>query len=83
MKSDVLFLWEEVEEETLLEQLKPKVAIDTVHQIPGALLWMVDREKVNQSRLKDLLRLLVYKQTTVRNVNTTRKIFDIMTKLHE
>ncbi|MEG0293603.1 DUF1697 domain-containing protein [Enterococcus sp.] len=83
MKSDVLFLWEEVEETTLLEQLKPNPTIDTVYLIPGTILWMVARENVNKSRLKQLVSHSIYKKTTVRNVNTTRKIADLMKNLVE
>lgn len=83
MKSDVLFLWDGVEQEKLLEQIQPNLAIDTIKLVSGAILWMVSRDKINKSRLKQLVNLPVYKQTTIRNVNTTRKIYELMNNLSE
>lgn len=83
MKSDVLFLWDGVDQKTLLEQIQPNPAIDTVKLVSGAILWTVSREKLNKSRLKQIISLPLYKQTTIRNVNTTRKIFELMNNLSE
>lgn len=83
MKSDVLFLWDDVEQEHLFAQLKPNEAIDTVYFVPKAVLWMVTRENINKSRLKQLVGQPLYKKITIRNVNTTRKIYVLMKNLSE
>lgn len=83
MRSDVLFLWEEIDRETLLDELKIKPQIDTVMHVPGAILWMVDKENVTKSGLKKLVGTALYKNMTVRNVNTTRKIYEIMKEVQE
>ena len=44
MKCDVMFLWEEIDNETLINELRIKQDIETVMYVPGALVWSVDRE---------------------------------------
>ncbi|WP_334075832.1 MULTISPECIES: DUF1697 domain-containing protein [Paenibacillus] len=78
MKSDVLFLWDEVDHESSLEQLVIKPEIDRVLYVPGAILWSVDREHVTKSGMQKLIGTKLYSKVTVRNVNTTRKIYELM-----
>src|SRR5690625_540826 len=78
MKSDVLFLWDEVNDEKILNELVPKSDIDTVLYVPGAILWAVDRTNVTKSGLMRLASKDLYKKMTIRNVNSTRKIYSIM-----
>ncbi len=78
MKSDVLFLWEEVDEEAVLEKLIMKPDVDTVKYVPGAILWSVAKKNVTRSGMGRMIGTKLYKQVTVRNVNTTRKIYEIM-----
>lgn len=78
MKSDVLFLWEEIDEASILEHLVIKPHIDTVHYIPGAVLWSVDKNNAAKSGLTRIVGTKWYKQITVRNVNTVRKIYELM-----
>ena len=83
MRSDVLFLWEEIDRETLLAELKIKPQIDTVMYVSGVILWAVDKGNITKSGLQKLVANSLYKNMTVRNVNTTRKIYEIMKGLHE
>lgn len=76
-KSDVLFLWDDVDITTILETLKPK-EFETLILIPGALLWYIDRKYQSKSALIKLPSKPLYKQVTIRNVNTTRKIWHLM-----
>lgn len=78
MRSDVLFLWEEIDRETLIDELKIKPQIDTVMYVPGAILWTIDKRNITKSGLGKLIGTALYKKMTVRNVNTTRKIYGIM-----
>lgn len=78
MKSDVLFLWEEVDHESSLEQLVIKPEFDRVIYVPGAILWSVDREHVTKSGMQKLIGTKLYYKVTVRNINTTRKIYELM-----
>ncbi|NMO95042.1 DUF1697 domain-containing protein [Paenibacillus lemnae] len=78
MKSDCLFLWEEYAHESVLEQLNIKPEIETVLYAPGAILWSVDRPNVTKSSMNKLIGTKLYQSMTVRNVNTTRKIYALM-----
>ncbi|MCH1627925.1 DUF1697 domain-containing protein [Ferdinandcohnia quinoae] len=78
MKCDVMFLWDEIDNESVLENLVIKPNIDTVKYVPGAILWTVDKKNVTKSGMSKIIGTKIYKQITVRNVNTTRKIFELM-----
>ena len=78
MKSDVLFLWEEIDHESVLKKVTVKPEIDRVHYVPGALLWSVDKKDLTKSGSMKLPGTKFYKKMTVRNVNTARKLCDLM-----
>ncbi len=78
MKCDVLFLEDEIDRETLLAGLVIKPGIDTAMYTPGAVLWSVAKENVTRSGLMKLAGSTLYKSMTVRNVNTARKLYEIM-----
>lgn len=80
MKCDVMFLWEEVDDESSLSLLNVKPDIDTVSYVHGAILWSVAREHVTKSGMSKIIGTKLYKQMTVRNINTTRKIYELMKK---
>ncbi|MFE5430820.1 DUF1697 domain-containing protein [Peribacillus simplex] len=78
MKSDVLFLWDEIDDESVLNKLVIKPEIDTVKYVPGAILWSVEKRKITKSGMTKLVGSKPYQQITIRNVNTTRKIYELM-----
>ena len=78
MKSDVMFLWDEIDDESVLDNLVIKPDIDTVMYVPGAILWSVDKKNVTKSGMSKIIGSKIYKQITVRNVNTARKIYELM-----
>lgn len=78
MKSDVLFLWDDIDEEAVLDKLDIRPEYDRVIYAPGAVLWSVDRENAAKSGMHKIIGTKIYSRVTVRNVNTTRKIFELM-----
>lgn len=78
MKSDVMFLWDEIDDESVLKNLVIKPKIDTVSYVPGAILWSVDKKNVTKSGMSKIVGKKIYKQVTIRNVNTVRKIYELM-----
>ncbi|PSL41516.1 uncharacterized protein (DUF1697 family) [Planomicrobium soli] len=80
MKSDVLFLWEEVDTESVLDALTVKPEIDTVYYVQGAVLWSVDRNNVTKSGMAKIIGTPLYKLVTIRNINTARKLYAMMQK---
>lgn len=81
MKSDVLFLWQDVDEETVLDGLTIKPDIDQVIYVPGAILWAVGRDQVTKSGMVKIVGSALYQRTTIRNVNTVRKIEALLQKI--
>lgn len=80
MKCDVLFLEDSFDREDLLTELAIKPSIDTVLYSPGAILWSVFKKDVTRSGLLKIVGTPLYKAMTVRNVNTARKLYEIMRK---
>ena len=78
MKSDVLFLWDDIDDELVLQKLVIKPKIDKVIYVAGAILWSVDTINVTKSGKAKLVGTVLYKKMTIRNVNTTRKIYELM-----
>lgn len=78
MKCDVMFLWEDVDKKEVLKELIIKPDIDDVKYVSGAILWRVDRDKVTKSGMLKIIGTNLYKQMTIRNCNTLRKILSIM-----
>ncbi|MDN8588451.1 DUF1697 domain-containing protein [Paenibacillus sp. 11B] len=77
-KSDVMFLWDEVNDVSVLDKLPIKPEIGTLLYVPGAILYSVSKELVTKSGMSKLVGSKVYKYMTVRNVNTTRQIYKLM-----
>ncbi|RUS47395.1 DUF1697 domain-containing protein [Cohnella sp. AR92] len=78
MRSDVLYLWEEVDRESVLEELPIKPEFDRVIYAPGAILWSYDRVNATRSGMNKIIGTAFYRQVTVRNVNTARKLYELM-----
>jgi len=78
MRCYVMFLWEEVDDPSVLDQVTIKDDLDDVKFVPGAIIWRVDRDVLNRSGMMRLTSDDLYKQMTIRNVNTVRKLADMM-----
>ena len=78
-KTDVMFLWEEVDDPSVLERLTIREGVDDVIYVPGAVLWRVDRAQYTRSGMNKIVGTKLYKAMTVRNCNTVRKLIELMT----
>ncbi|MEK3885727.1 DUF1697 domain-containing protein [Paenibacillus sp. PL2-23] len=78
MKSDVLFLWDEVNNESTLQGLAMNPQVDRILYVDGAILWSCDRKNTGRSGMVKIIGTKLYSQVTIRNVNTTRKIYALM-----
>jgi uncharacterized protein (DUF1697 family) len=80
MKTDVMFLWDDVDNKNVLKQVIIKPDIDDVKYLDGAIIWRVDRKAVTRSGLLKIVGTPLYKKITIRNVNTLRKLKELMEK---
>lgn len=78
-KCDVMFLWDAVARPSILKQLQVKPDIDDVRYAAGAIIWRADRNGLTRSGMMKLVGTDLYKQMTIRNVNTTRRLLELMT----
>ena len=79
-KTDVLFLWEEFASKKTLDLIKTNPAVDTLVYIDGAIVWHIDKKDYTKSKMKDFIGTSVYKGMTARNVNTLRKLHELMSE---
>ena len=81
MRCDVLFLESGLDEAAVMEMLTVKPDIDTALQVNGVIIWSVERKNVTRSSLIKIIGTDLYKKMTIRNVNTTRKLYALMKNL--
>lgn len=79
-KCDVMFLWNNIDTKDILRQLPFDPAIEDVTYLPGAALWRIDRDKASKSRMFKIVGTKLHQQMTVRNSNTVRKIYELMSR---
>lgn len=80
MKTDVLFLWEEFDAKSSLKLIAVNQSIDRLLYIKGAIVWSIDRKNYGKSGMKKFIGTTLYKNMTARNVNTVRKLAELMRK---
>lgn len=80
MRTDVMFLWEKFDRPEIMEQLQINPG-DNVKYISGAVLWNVEGKNYSKSGMLKLMGTELYKNMTIRNVNTVRKLHQIMTAI--
>ena len=77
-KCDVMFLRDELDNPEFREGLTVRPGIDEVKHVHGAVLWRVDRPNVTKSGMMKLVGTDAYKQMTVRNCNTLRRLAELV-----
>ncbi|MEK9159635.1 MAG: DUF1697 domain-containing protein [Patescibacteria group bacterium] len=77
-KTDVLFLWEDFDNKKSLELIQAAKGVDVLLYFPGAIAWKVDRAQYNKSGMRKFIGSVLYKNMTARNVNTVRKLAEMM-----
>jgi uncharacterized protein (DUF1697 family) len=80
-KTDIMYLWSELDKPSIVEDLQVNTDIEDLRYVPGALLYNIKREHLDASRLNKLAGTRIYKYMTVRNVNTVRKIAEIISSI--
>lgn len=78
MRCDVMFLWENFDRKSVLNELTIKPELEDVIYIPGAIVWRVDRSNVMKSRVPKMIGTDLYRGMTIRNCNTVRKLAELM-----
>jgi uncharacterized protein (DUF1697 family) len=77
-RTDVLFLWDEFDKKTTLDVIAKNPSVDTLIYSKGAIVWNIKRNDYKKSGLHKFIGTPVYKNMTARNINTVRKLAELM-----
>ena len=78
----VMFLRHAIDKRTVLDQFEPRAGVETLTYAPGALLWAATKSQIGKSTVaKKMLAKAIYQEMTVRNLNTTKKLAELMDAL--
>lgn len=76
-KSDVLYLFDEVNQAGVLELIGYKPDIETMRHIDGAVIANVTRALQSKGSLQKLVGTPLYKNVTIRNIATAKKLAEL------
>ena len=79
-RTDVLFLWEEIDSAGILKKIVINKDLENVRYIASALVWNTDRKNVFRGSTVKLIKTDFYKHMTIRNINTVRKLYELMSR---
>jgi uncharacterized protein (DUF1697 family) len=82
-KHNVIFLRHSIDSESVLEALTPKNDIETVVYRPGTLLWSARVSDMSRTSMQKLSSRKIFQDMTVRNPNTTRKLYELMKQMSQ
>lgn len=80
-KYNVMFLRHSIDSKTVLERLGTKPDIEKVVYYPGTLLWSARISDLSRTTMSKLSSQKIFQDMTVRNTNTTRKLYELMKKM--
>ena len=78
---NVIFLRHSIDSPDIVDGLKPRDGIEEVAYRPGTLLWSAQVKHVTRTAMVKLPGHRNYREMTVRNLNTTRKLYGLMTTI--
>lgn len=71
-RSDVAFLFAQIDDEKILDELPINREFVDIRYAKGAVFWNIERKNYNKSHLNKLIKHQAYQLMTIRNVNTAR-----------
>jgi uncharacterized protein (DUF1697 family) len=78
VRANVAFLRRGTDAKQVVRDLRPDASIEEVKAVDGAILWATRRESLNRSVMRKLIGGAAYKELTVRNLNTTLKLRELL-----
>jgi uncharacterized protein (DUF1697 family) len=80
VRANVAFVRRGTDAKQVVRDLEPDPAIEHVKAVDGAILWATKRDALNQSVTRKLIGGAAYKQLTVRNLNTTLRLNELLAR---
>ena len=78
LRANVAFVRRGTNAKEVVRELQPDPAVEEVKAVDGAILWATKRDAVNRSVMRKLIGGAAYKDLTVRNLNTTLKLQELL-----
>ena len=78
LRANVAFVRRGTNAREVVRELEPDPEVEEVKAIDGAILWATKRDLVNRSVMRKLIGGAAYKELTVRNLNTTLKLQELL-----
>ena len=78
LRANVAFVKRGTDAKRVVRELEPDRAVVEVKAIKGAILWATKRAELNRSVMRKLIGGAAYKELTVRNLNTTLKLNELL-----
>ncbi len=78
---NVIFLRHAIDSKAIVADLKPKPDIEQVTYVPGTLLWSARFKDLTRTAMVKLASHKLFQDMTVRNLNTTKKLHELMQKM--
>lgn len=78
LRANVAFVRRGTKAKEVVRELEPDPAVEEVKAVTGAILWATKRDQVNRSVMRKLIGGAAYKELTVRNLNTTLKLQELL-----
>jgi uncharacterized protein (DUF1697 family) len=78
LRANVAFVRRGTSAKEVVRELQPDAEVEEVKAIDGAILWATKRDAVNRSVMRKLIGGGAYKELTVRNLNTTLKLKELL-----
>ena len=82
-KYNVIFLRHSIDSENILDGLKPESDVEQIVYRPGTLLWSARISDLSRASMHKLPSQKLFQEMTVRNTNTTKKLYELMKKMAE
>ncbi len=80
---NVIFLRRPIDSEDILRELEVKKDIEEVAYCPGALFWSAQVSDLTRTNMLKFSSRKMYQDMTIRNLNTTRKLYELMKKVRD
>jgi uncharacterized protein (DUF1697 family) len=78
VRANVAFVRRGTDARAVVGELQPDPAIEEVLAVDGAILWATRRNALNRSVMRKLIGGAAYKELTVRNLNTTLRLRELL-----
>ena len=82
-RHNVIFLRHTIDSKKVLADLPVKSDIEQLEYRQGALLWSAQVSELARSNMVKLASRKIYQDMTIRNLNTTKKLWELMKKVGE